>query len=88
MVVRKSIFGLSLSEWAAIIGIALSIFVSMIGLASKISANEARTSNLEKQQTEHRIDLEKTKDNVTEMKGDIKEVNGKLDILLQRTRFK
>ncbi len=83
MVARKSVYGLTVSEWTAIIGIIITVLSVLILTSTKINANTIRVDNLEKEQESCKIKIEKTKDDVSEIKGDIKEINAKLDILIE-----
>jgi len=83
---EKTFLGINIPNWVAIFAVTLTLFGMLIGASAKVSTIEEKTNQNTKDIKECKLQIKESFSDISDIKGDIKEINGKLDILIQRTR--
>lgn len=81
---KRFFLGVDLPNWIAIIGVTITIFIIFLGASSKVSTLEEKTNRNVMDINECKIEIKKSVSSISDIKGDVKEINGKLDILINR----
>ena len=84
MVVRKAFLGISVSEWVAIISIFGACAGGYAAISSRMATTEEKVQSVEKWKEEQKTINSNVYNCISDMKGDVKEISGKLDILINR----
>ena len=84
MVVRKAFLGISISEWVAIISIFGVCAGGYAAISSRMATTEEKVQSVEKWKEEQKTINSTVYNCISDMKGDVKEISGKLDILINR----
>ena len=83
---QRTFLGIDIPNWVALIGLTITVFLTLLGASSRVTAIEVKTIQNQEQINSCKIDIKETKNTVSEISGDIKAINGKMDIILERVK--
>lgn len=91
MVVRKAFLGISVTEWVAImtmLSIGLGAYATISNRQTTTETEQASiktdVENIKRQQSEQTTINRSFSSCISELNGNLKEINGKLDILIKK----
>lgn len=82
----NTFLGIDFPNWIAIVSILLTFIVATIGLTSKVSAIETETNTNKEQIIECKTNSRQLENKVSNIDNAVNRIDGKMDILLQRTK--
>jgi peptidoglycan hydrolase CwlO-like protein len=83
---EKTFLGINLKNWLTILGLVITVFILLLSVSAKINSTQSETKTNSKRIEKCEVKIQGVTDDISEMQGDVKEINGKLDILILRTK--
>jgi peptidoglycan hydrolase CwlO-like protein len=79
---EKTFLGINLKNWLTIVGLTITAFIILLSVSTKINATQTLTEVNKGKIDKCEVQIQSIDDDISDIKGDVKEINGKLDILI------